>query len=29
LMNKDNESELKKIKQEVNELMSDLPLFAY
>ncbi|HCQ28923.1 MAG TPA: serine hydroxymethyltransferase, partial [Flavobacteriales bacterium] len=29
LMNRDNEEELKKIKQEVNELMSDLPLFAY
>ncbi len=28
LMNKDNETELQKIKQEVNALMSDLPLFA-
>lgn len=29
LMNKDNETELTAVKKEVNQLMSDLPLFAW
>ncbi|WP_066755418.1 serine hydroxymethyltransferase [Crocinitomix algicola] len=29
LMNKDNEAELTAVKKEVNQLMSDLPLFAW